>query len=154
MQRKFSKNAQLVDLVDVVTGQVVQTNTPEHYEPNDGVPVAPAVQLPRRTLRERVEDLLYRGGGRLPDLLHDDSPDDDFEVEGFEDNGPMQPAEVAYVLDEFRRTPPQAPTAPQPAPAANPPPEGQNAPAPSAAPAPSPSAPTPSPGTPGLAPRT
>lgn len=149
MQRPPSKNAPQIETTDAVTGEVFLARTQNHYEENDGVPVAPQVELPRRTLRERVEDLLYRGG-MLPPLQHDDSGDDDFDVKEYDDPEPLTPAEKTYAVNEGmriineRRS--EAPTAVPQSPPPNPPPEGQNAPAASAAPAPSPSAPKP-PGT-------
>lgn len=146
MQRPPSKNAPQIETTDIVTGEIFLARTENHYEANDGIPVAPAVNLPRKSLRERVEDLLYRGGGVLPQLLHDQSDETDFDVPEAEDNGPMQPAEVRYILEEAAKHPSQAPTAVPPSPSPVPPPAGQNPPATSPAPAPSPSAP-PIPGT-------
>lgn len=149
MHRPASKNAPQIETLDPITGELFLARTENHFEHNDGVPVAPAVDLPRKTLRERVEDLLYRSGGMLPQLLHDDSAETDFDVPEAEDNGPMQPAEVRYILEEAAKATPAAAQAPQQSPAPNPPAEGQNAPAASASRPVAPSTPPPPAPTPG-----
>lgn len=149
MHRPASKNAPQIETTDVVTGEVFLARTENHYEHNDGVPHAPPVDLPRRTLRERVEDLLYRGG-MLPELLHDESDEGDMDVREYDDPEPLTASEKNYLLQEGLKTlqerQAEAAYAPPPSPGPVPPPEGQNAPAGSADPAPSPSAPKP-PGT-------
>lgn len=135
MHRPASKNAPQIETVDPITGEVFMARTENHYEKNDGVPVAPAVQLPRKTLRERVEEL-YRGGRMMAALQHDGSPDDDMDIQEFDDPEPMTPSEKQYLLTEglreLRNRPPKAPTAVPPSPSPVPPAEGQDAPAPSA----------------------
>lgn len=145
MQRPHPKNAPRVVTVDVVTGVEFVSTTENHYERNDGVPVAPHVSLPKKSLRERVEDLMYRGGGVLPALRHDGSDESDFEIEDGEENDPMTSAELRYVYTEEERVASEAQAAAQRAAASNPPPEGQNAPATSGAPAAAPTTPPPSP---------
>lgn len=49
------------EAVDPFTGVVFKTHANNHYEENDGIPHAPAVDLPRPTVRQRVENLMYRG---------------------------------------------------------------------------------------------
>lgn len=156
MQRPHPKNAPRVVTVDVVTGVEFTSTTENHYEANDGVPHAPPVDLPRKTLRERVEDLMYRGGGFIPPLRHDGSNDADFDVDDpneIEDNGPMTEAELRYVYTEeeaeAQRARQEAHRAAQQAPKAVPPADGQNASAGSASPSPSPQ-PTPQPPAPKL----
>lgn len=149
MYRPASKNAPQIETADTITGEIFMARTENHFEHNDGVPVAPAVDLPRKTLRERVEDLLYRSGGVMPQLLHDESDETDFDVPEAEDNGPMQPAEVRYILEEAAKAHSEAPGAVQPPPAPNPPAAGPNAPATSAAPPVAPQTPVPPAPTPG-----
>lgn len=130
MHRPASKNAPQIETVDPTTGELFMARTENHYEANDGVPVAPAVQLPRKTLRERVEEL-YRGGRQMAALQHDGSPDDDLDAGEFDDPEPMTPSEKQYLLTEglkeLRNRPPKAPTELPPTPAPVPPTEGQNA---------------------------
>jgi len=48
-------------LVDPFTGEEFQANSRNHYEVNDGIPVAPHVDIPRPTVRQRIENLIRRG---------------------------------------------------------------------------------------------
>lgn len=152
MHRPASKNAPQIETTDAVTGEVFLARTENHYEFNDGVPAAPPVDLPRRTLRERVEDLLYRGG-MLPPLQHDESDDGDMDVREYDDPEPLTPSEKQYLVTEGLKTLQERSTeaayAPQPSPPPIPPTEGQNAPAPTPGRSAAPSTPPPPPPTPG-----
>lgn len=46
---------------DAFTGVEFKSRSARHYEVNDGIPVAPHVDTPRPTVRQRVENLLRRG---------------------------------------------------------------------------------------------
>lgn len=48
-------------IFDAFTGAEFQPRAENHYEKNDGVPVAPKVEMLRPTVRQRVENLLNRG---------------------------------------------------------------------------------------------
>ena len=48
-------------LHDAFTGEVFTPRAHNHYEKNDGVPVAPAVEINRPTIRQRIENLINRG---------------------------------------------------------------------------------------------
>lgn len=48
-------------LFDAFTGVEFQPRARNHYEHNDGVPVAPKVEMKRPTIRQRIENLTNRG---------------------------------------------------------------------------------------------
>lgn len=49
------------ELNDAFTGELFTAKARNHYEENSGIPHAPAVDYPRPTIRQRVENLLNRG---------------------------------------------------------------------------------------------
>lgn len=49
------------ELADAFTGEMFSPRSRNHYEVNDGKPVAPAVEMRRPTVRERIENLMNRG---------------------------------------------------------------------------------------------
>lgn len=53
------------ELADAFTGEVFSPKSRNHYEVNDGVPFAPAVELNRPSIRQRIENLLNRDPGVL-----------------------------------------------------------------------------------------
>ena len=81
---------------DPFTGEVFKSRTPNHYEQNDGVPVAPRVELPRVSLRQRIENLLNRGVDPLSRYVHDGTSDTDYEVPDDPD-APLTPSEMNYL---------------------------------------------------------
>lgn len=131
-------------LVDPFTGEEfvpVNGQAKRHYEENDGVPVAPVVNTPRLSLRERVERLLAGGVDLSQGIYEDDDPTDWSD----EDEEPLTPSEKAYIeqgLAVERReaalaagkaadaapassaTPPSEVQAPAPGAAPNPPADG------------------------------
>lgn len=123
-------------IFDAFTGEEFQPRVHNHYERNDGVPVAPPVDQPRLSLRERVERMLYSMQSG-PEFISDGTPDDDFEEDDAE---PLTQAEQAYVaqgaalerreaaLLASQRTPPAQPSAAPASPQApNPPSDGPGA---------------------------
>lgn len=83
-------------LIDVFTGEEffpINGQASGHYEENDGVPVAPPVNTPRLSLRERVERLLAGGVDLSAGVYEDDDPTDWSD----DDADPLTPAEQAYV---------------------------------------------------------
>lgn len=54
------------ELADAFTGEIFQPRARNHYEENDGIPVAPPVELNRPTIRQRIENLINRD----PAVLH------------------------------------------------------------------------------------
>lgn len=113
------------EVTDAFTGELRQVRAENHYEKNSGVPHSPPLDRPRRTLRERVEELLYRGAG-LPAPVYDNTPDDDFDV-GDEAIEPITRAELDYALAQI---PPEAPQVANQAPGAAPPSDGPETPLP------------------------
>lgn len=51
----------LYEHASVIDGVVFESRARNHYEYNDGVPVAPPVEFNRPSIRQRVENLLNRG---------------------------------------------------------------------------------------------
>ena len=49
------------ELTDAFTGELFTPHSRNHYEVNDGKPVAPAVEFNRPTIRQRIENLINRG---------------------------------------------------------------------------------------------
>lgn len=82
------------ELTDPFTGLLFEATARNHYEINDGVPFAPAVDIPRPSVRERVENLLRRGIDPLARYVGTegyemDVPDDPEE--------PLTPSEMNYI---------------------------------------------------------
>lgn len=75
---------------DPFTGEIFTPRTVNHYEHNDGIPVAPPVELPRLTLRQRVERLLASG---QPIPGYDGDEDDSWD----EEDEPLTMAEKQYL---------------------------------------------------------
>lgn len=114
-------------LADAFTGELFTPRSRNHYEVNDGVPVAPKVELRRPTVRERVENLLNRGVDPLAyyvgtegyDLEVPDDPEaplTDSEL-NYLDTVAAEVAEAAPLPDEGIPRPSDSPPL-QPAPAA------------------------------------
>lgn len=113
--------------IDVTDGTEFQSRTPNHYETNDGIPVAPPVDYPRPTIRQRVENLINRGVDPLS--LYVGSDDYDMEVPD-DPEAPLTPSEQIYIDaisaslaeqaplpdDNLPRMSETSPPAPQPAP--------------------------------------
>lgn len=86
------RQVQLVETTDVITGEVFNARTENHYEKNDGIPVAPPVKTPRLSLRERIERMLYTPVD--PNFGQYDDNDADWDDEG---DDPLTPDEQRYV---------------------------------------------------------
>lgn len=125
--------------VDPFTGEEFKSPVANHYEAVDSVPKAPPVDMPRLTLRERIERMLHGGYDPSSAVYDDDDPDDWSDG----DDDPLTPAEQALVTSEQARerllaaadeakkqaaTPPRPAKASQPPKPPNPPSDGQVAP--------------------------
>lgn len=130
----------------VLTGDMFETRTPNHYERNDGVPFAPPVDGPRPTIRQRVENLLNRGVDPLAHYVGSDDYEmdipDDPEAEltqseiNYMDAVAASLAESAPLPDDGLPRPSQtSPQAPQAAPEGVSSPPQASDPAPASAPA-------------------
>lgn len=139
---------------DLTTGEAFKSRTANHYESNDGVPVAPPVDFPRPSIRQRVENLLNRGVDPLAAYVGTDSYDMDVPDDP---DAPLTHAEQVYLdtiaadISEAAPLPddnlPRQAQTPVPANNLNPPSDGPRTPengtvAPSTAPAPTPPAST------------
>lgn len=140
-------------LIDPFLGVEFKGKARNHYEFNDGVPVAPAVEIPRPTIRQRIEHLTSKNPEVLQQYLYGlrrDVPDESLDLDIPDDpEAPLTDSEANYIdhvagaLAEQAPVPddgmprPEAPPPPQPSPEASPkapvPPEG-GAPAPTSAP--------------------
>jgi len=128
---------------DIVTGEIFQPKARNHYEENDGVPFAPPVDMPRPTVRQRIENLLNRGVDPLAHYVGTD----DYDLEVPDDpEHPLTPSEANYIDAIAASLAEQAPLPDEGLP--RPAPEPQ----PSPAPAPAPVAGVPAAPAPGLAP--
>lgn len=119
---------ELHDQVDTLTGELFQSRAANHFEQNDGVPVAPHVDMPRPSVRQRVENLLNRGIDPLAHYVGSE----DYNMEVPDDpDAPLTPSEMNYIeaiaADLAEQAPlpdeglprpsspsPEAPQAPQP----------------------------------------
>lgn len=139
----MEKETQFDAMSDAFTGEVFTPRSRNHYETNDGIPVAPPIEVRRPTVRERVENLLNRGidplghyvGTEGIDMDVPDEPDAPLtqSEENYLDTIASEIAEQAPLPDEgLPRTataPSVAPAVPPPAPAGDPPPAAPPAPA-------------------------
>lgn len=82
------------ELHDITTGEVFQPRSRNHYEENDGVPVAPPVEMRRPTIRERVENLIRRGADPLGPYVGTEGIDMDVPEDG---DAPLTPSEQNYI---------------------------------------------------------
>lgn len=128
LEHRYSKIGEVYEINDVFTGELVRARARNHYEFNDGVPFAPPIDMPRLTLRERVQRL-QGAGVDLNRFVPDNSDDHDFEDP--EDSEPMTRAETAYValndhLDHLQNERQKTPS-PSPAPAPVEPPKAGGA---------------------------
>lgn len=110
-----------VELSDAFTGQLFKPRARNHYEVNDGVPVAPAVKVNRPTIRQRIENLVSRNIDPLAHYVgHEgidmDVPDDP--------DVPLTPSEQNYLDTIAESLAEQAPLPDEgmPRPPAEPPP--------------------------------
>lgn len=123
--RQQNEAAAKGELVDAFTGVVFTPRARNHYEANDGVPVAPAVEVNRPTVRQRIENLLNRGVDPLAHYVGTEGIDmevpDDPEAPltpseaNYLDTIAEQLAEQAPLPDEGLPRPPQEPPSPAPA---------------------------------------
>lgn len=81
-------------IFDAFTGEEFQPRTHNHYEKNDGIPVAPKVEFQRPTVRQRVENLLNRGVDPLAHYVGFEGID--MEVPDDPD-APLTNSEMAYM---------------------------------------------------------
>ena len=87
--------SKLIEIEDVFTGEVRKVReSRNHYEENDGKPVAPHVDIRRPTVRERVENLLMRGIDPLAHYIGTEGMD--MEVPDDPD-APLTPSEANYL---------------------------------------------------------
>lgn len=81
-------------MYDAFTGVEFKPRARNHYEVNIGPPKAPPVDLPRPTVRQRIENLINRG---VDPLAHYVGTDDySFDVPD-DPEAPMTPSEMNYV---------------------------------------------------------
>lgn len=134
-------------LIDAFTGEVFTPRAHNHYEKNDGKPVAPPVNINRPTIRQRIENLLNRGVDPLAhyvghegiDMEVPDDPEAPLTVseQNYIDTVAAELAEQAPLPDEgLPRPQPPSPAASGGAGGSSPPAEGAPAPVPSPAPSP------------------
>lgn len=114
------------DLTDPFTGEIFTPRSRNHYEKNDGVPVAPPVELNRPSIRQRIENLLNRDPAVLQRYMQEGPPDGSEGVDMEVPDDPDAPltasegnyidslaadiAEQAPLPDDGLPRPPQAPT--------------------------------------------
>lgn len=84
------------ELPDAFTGELFTPRARNHYEENDGVPFAPAVDLPRPTLRQRIENLTRSGYDPLARYVHDGTTDTDYDVPD-DPEAPLTASEANYL---------------------------------------------------------
>lgn len=89
-----AKDNRLGEMTDAFTGVVFSPRARNHYEVNLDPPKAPAVDLPRPTVRQRIENLLSRGIDPLAQYVGSDEygmdiPDDP--------EAPLTPSERNYL---------------------------------------------------------
>lgn len=94
--RQKAQPGQSYEHQDVFTGELFRSRTPEHYERVDPVPKAPAVDLPRPSLRARIENLINRGGDPLARYIHDGTSDQEYDVPDDPD-APLTASETNYI---------------------------------------------------------
>lgn len=82
------------ELSDAFTGELFTARSRNHYEVNDGVPVAPPVDFPRPTIRQRVENLLRRGVDPLAAYVGTEGIDMDVPDDP---DAPLTPSEQNYI---------------------------------------------------------
>lgn len=70
-----SQQIDLEELIDAFTGEIFKPRSRNHYEANDGVPVAPQVDLNRPSIRQRIENLLNRDPSVLQRYMVEGPPD-------------------------------------------------------------------------------
>lgn len=131
------------EIKDPFTGVLFIPRSRNHYEENDGVPVAPPVTIRRPTVRERVENLTNRGVDVLAHYVGTEGIDmdvpDDPEAPlttsemNYMDIVAAELAEAAPLPDEGLPRPSEV-LASQPGPTGSPGQVSSPAPAPSAAP--------------------
>lgn len=127
-----AQNRRHGEITDAFTGEVRPARSFNHYEANDGVPVAPRVDVARPTVRQRIENLLNRGYDPLAHYVGTEGID--MEVPD-DPEAPLTASEQTYIDtiagdlaeqaplpdDGMPRNPPGEPAqAPQPAPAPSP----------------------------------
>lgn len=120
LEHRYSTPGDVYKITDAYTGEIVERRASNHYEFNSGVPFAPPIDMPRLSLRERVQRL-QGAGVNLDRYVPDDSDDHDFTDP--DDAEPMTRAETAYValndhIDHLQaeRTKPAPAPAPSPSP--------------------------------------
>lgn len=87
---------QKYEVTDIVTGEVRPVLAANHYEYNSGIPLAPPVDMPRLSLRERVERLT-QAGYDLSSYYHHVPMSDPDDWSEDDDQEPLTPSEAAYV---------------------------------------------------------
>jgi len=93
MSKQETKSPQ-GEITDAFTGESFSARSRNHYEVNDGVPFAPHVDMPRPTVRQRVENLLTRGIDPLAHYIGSD----DYDLEVPDDpEEPLTPSESNFI---------------------------------------------------------
>lgn len=82
------------ELSDAFTGELFTPTARNHYEDNDGVPVAPPVEFRRPTVRERVENLTNRGVDLLAHYVGTEGIDMEVPDDG---DAPLTASETLYI---------------------------------------------------------
>lgn len=86
------------ELPDAFTGEMFKPKSRNHYETNSGIPVAPQVDLPRPTIRQRVENLLNRGYDPMADFMRQAREEDTYDFDVPDDpDAPLTASEASYV---------------------------------------------------------
>lgn len=118
LKHRYSEIGAVYKLTDAFTGEEIETRARNHYEFSDGVPFAPPIDMPRLSLRERVQRL-QGAGVDLNRYVPDETDEHDYTDP--DDDEPMTRAEAAYValnehLDHLQAEM-QKPASPSPSPA-------------------------------------
>lgn len=96
MQNPKAEPGKWYETMDIVTGELFQARTPRHYDPVDPKPFAPTVDLPRPSLRQRVENLINREPNVMARFVADQSTDEDYEIPD-DPEAPLTPSEQNYL---------------------------------------------------------
>ena len=75
LEETIAAHAQTFEVVNPFTGEIFKSKAKNHYEENDGKPVAPQVELNRPTIRQRIENLINRDPAVLSRYMMEGPPD-------------------------------------------------------------------------------
>lgn len=86
------------ELHDAFTGELFQPKARNHYEEPDPVPFAPALQIERPSVRQRIENLISRGVDPLQDYVRREALADELQFDIPDDpEAPLTHAEQAHL---------------------------------------------------------